>query len=124
MSKTIKEANSVNTGLLNMCQEIWNDYKTGKADYETLCVYKYTRKYAVQQFPKNLIAPLLLKRTEPTKEDVENFRIELNLYRYSKRGKQGMEEAKQAAMDEKTAIAVLKKKGYRVMKKTTAYIDL
>lgn len=124
MNRTIKTETPENSRLLKACREIWNDYKTGKADYETLCVYKYTRKYAVQQFPKNLIAPLLLKRTEPTEEDAENFRVELNLYRYSKRGKQGMEETKQAAMDEKTAIAVLKKKGYRVMKKTTAYIDL
>lgn len=124
MSRTLKVTPPANTGLLAMCREIWNDYKTGKADYETLHVNKYAAKHAVRQFPKKLIAPLLLARTEPTEEDVENFRIELNMYCYSKRGKQSAEEAKQAIADEKTAIAILKKKGYRVMKKTTAYIDL
>ena len=123
MNKTTSTPDSEN-GLLQVCREIWNDYKTAKIDYEKLNVYKYTRKYSVRHFPKNLIAPLLLKRTEPTGEDAEKFRIELNLYSYSKRGRQDAEEARQAAMDEKTAIAVLKKKGYRVMKKTTAYIDL
>lgn len=87
MSRTLKVTPPANTGLLAMCREIWNDYKTGKTDYETLHVNKYAAKHAVRQFPKKLIAPLLLMRTEPTEEDADNFRVELNMYCYSKRGK-------------------------------------
>lgn len=110
--------------LAGCVREIWRDYKTGKVDYETLKVYSYTRRFGVQQFPKSLIAPLLLKRTEPTDEDADMFRTELNQYVYSRRGKAGAEARMAELLDEKAAIALLKGKGYRVMKRTTAYIDL
>lgn len=110
--------------LAGCVREIWRDYKMGKVDYETLRVYTYTKKYGVQQFPKNLIAPLLLKRSEPTDEDAGQFRAELNQYRNSRRGAAGAETRMTEMMDEKMAVAMLKGRGYRVMKRTTAYIDL
>lgn len=102
-------------------REIWNDFKTGKIEWEGLRVDKYVEKHSVRKFPKNLLAPLLLRRTEPTEQDIEGFRLDLNAYAREKRSKEGYVLSIE---DEKTAIAVLKKKGYRVMKKTTAYIDL
>lgn len=112
-----------NTGLLPLCVEVWNDYRNGAVDYENLSVEKYSRKYETGKFPKNLIAPILLKRTEPTLEDANNLRIEVNRWHTSKRNP-CKEELMQSAMEEQTAIAVLKHRGYRVMKKTIAYIDV
>lgn len=106
-----------------MCLQIWADYQKMVVDYETLSIEKYSREYNVSKFPKNLIAPLLLKRTEPTEEDAKNLRIEINRWHTSKRNPD-KEAVKESALEEQTAIAILKKKGYRVMKKTTAYIDL
>lgn len=111
------------TGLLPLCVEVWNDYRSGAVDYENLNVEKYSRKYETSKFPKNLIAPILLKRTEPTLEDANNLRIEINRWHTSKRNP-CKEELIQSAMEEQTAIAVLKHRGYRVMKKTIAYIDI
>ena len=110
--------------ILAMCREIWTDFKTGKIDYERLMLHVYTKKHSVQKFPKKFIAPVLVRKTEPTEADAEELRLEINHYVYGRRGKAGLETAKLEAMDEKMAIAVLKKKGYRVMKKTMAYIDL
>lgn len=114
---------AVSNNLLRMCMEIWNDYHKNGCEYEDLGIEKYTRQFSVSKFPKNLIAPILLKRTEPTLKDANDLRIEINRYCNSKRNP-GKEEAAQSAMEVQTAIAVLKQKGYRVMKKTIAYIDL
>lgn len=110
-------------GMLQMCIEMWKDYHDGTADYETLSIEKYSRRFSVSKFPKNLIAPILLKRAEPTLEDANNLRIEINRWHTSKCNP-NKEDVKAAIMEEQTAIAVLKHKGYRVMKKTIAYIDL
>ena len=113
------------TGDLAGCmREIWRDYKTGVTSYERLNVHKYTKKYGVQHFPKKLAAELLLKTTEPTETDISLFRAELNKYINMHRGKGGMETLKAELLNEKAAIMILKGKGYRVMKRTTAYIDL
>lgn len=113
----------VSSNLLLLCIEIWKDYRNGAADYETLNVEKYSRQFSVSKFPKNLIAPILLKRAEPTLKDANDLRIEINRYRNLKRNP-GKEEVTQNVMEIQTAIAILKQKGYRVMKKTIAYIDL
>lgn len=110
-------------GMLQMCIEMWKDYHDGKTDYETMSIEKYSRQFSVSKFPKNLIAPILLKRAEPTLEDANNLRVEINRYRNNLRHP-SKEDAKAAIMEEQTAITVLKRKGYRVMKKTVAYIDL
>lgn len=118
-----ESTNLVNCKLLSLCIEIWNDYHENRCDYETVQIEKYTREFSVAKFPRNLIAPVLLKRTEPTLEDANNLRVEINRYRNSKRNPD-KEDVKAAMLEEQAAIAVLKHKGYRVMKKTTAYIDL
>lgn len=112
-----------NDGMLQLCAAVWNDYRSGTVDYENLDVGKYSREYKVSKFPKSLIAPVLLKRAEPTSEDAAGLRIEINRY-CNKLRRPSKEEAETDMMEEQTAIAVLKKKGYRVMKKTVAYIDL
>lgn len=106
-----------------MCAAIWEDYRAGKADYETLDLGEYGRTFGVGKFPKCLIAPLMLKRTAPDAEDAIGLRVEINRYTYSKRNPD-REELKREQIDVQTAVAMLKGKGYRVMKKTTAYIDL
>ena len=109
--------------ILSLCVQVWKDYHLKVVDYETLDLEKYTREFAVSKFPRSLIAPILLKRTEPTETDAANLRIEINRWHTSKRNP-NKEDVKVAIMEEQTAIATLKKKGYRVMKKTVAYIDL
>lgn len=109
--------------MLQLCVEMWRGYLNGTLDYETLSVEEYSRRFSVSKFPKNLIAPVLLKRTEPTAEDAVNLRAEINRYRRLKRNP-SKEEVEAEAMEEQVAISVLKKRGFRVMKKTIAYIDL
>lgn len=122
MEENVNET-KVCTGWLPLCVEVWNDYRNGAVDYENLSVEKYSRKYAVSKFPRNLIAPILLKRAEPALEDADNLRMEVNRWHHSKRSP-SKEEAAWNAMEEQAAIAVLKHRGYRVMKKTIAYIDV
>lgn len=118
-----KSTNTTSLKLLAMCEALWNEHRCEVFDYETLDMERYTRRFSVIKFPKNLIAPILLKRTEPTLEDAEELRAEINRWHTSKRNPT-KEELKAAQMEIQTAIAVLKKKGYRVMKKTTAFIDV
>lgn len=109
--------------LLDLCTDIWEDYHREAVDYETLNLEIYTRGHAVSKFPKNLIAPVLLKRTAPTLLDAEALRVEINRWHTSKRNP-SPEARQERLMEEKDAIAVLKKQGYRVMKRTIAYVDL
>ena len=118
METTVKTQKESPDNLMLAVREIWHDFKTGKIEWERLRVDRYIARYSVRKFPKNLIAPLLLKRTEPTEQDLEEFRLSLNAYAREKKSK---EAYLGSVEDEKTAIAILKKKGYRVMKKTTAY---
>lgn len=110
-------------GVLQMCRKLWHDYQDGIIDYETLQVEEYAREYGVGKVPRHLLAPILLKRAEPIEEDAEKFKTEANLYRKLKR-KPDQENEKQERLTEAEAIELLKRKGYRVMKKTIAYIDL
>lgn len=109
--------------LLGLCTDIWEDYRAEVVEFESLNVEIYTRRHAVSKFPKILIAPVLLKRTAPTLLDAEALRVEINRWHTSKRNP-SPEERQERLMEEKDAIAVLKKQGYRVMKRTIAYVDL
>lgn len=109
--------------LLQMATDVWNDYKNGAVEYEDLDLVPYEKKYEAAHFPKVLLAPILLKRTAPTVTDAERLRIEINRYVNDHRNPDP-ETAKAERLEEQTAIAILKGKGYRVMKKTYAYIDL
>jgi hypothetical protein len=113
--------------MLELCKELWKDYQTRIVDYESLQIESYTRKFEVTKFPKALIAPILLKRTEPISDDAKSLRVEINKYARKQRHFNSDEfkaEREADKLEEKEAIAILKKKGYRVMKRTIAYIDL
>jgi hypothetical protein len=62
--------------MLELCKELWKDYQTRIVDYESLQIESYTRKFEVTKFPKALIAPILLKRTEPISDDAKSLRVE------------------------------------------------
>ena len=113
--------------MLELCKALWKDYQARNVDYESLQIESYTRKFEVIKFPKALIAPILLKRTEPTIDDAKSLRVEINMYARKQRHFNSDEfkaEREADKLEEKEAIAILKKKGYRVMKRTIAYIDL
>lgn len=119
----MENENKKKSDILGMLKQLWHDYKNGVFDYETLQIEEYSKKYGVGKVPRSIIAPFLLKRTEPKEEDAERFRLDSNLYRKSKRYP-NEEDAKQERLTETEAIEILKRKGYRVMKRTIAYIDI
>ena len=113
--------------MLELCKALWKDYQARNVDYESLQIENYTRKFEVIKFPKALIAPILLKRTEPNIDDAKSLRVEINMYARKQRHFNSDEfkaEREADKLEEKEAIAILKKKGYRVMKRTIVYIDL
>ncbi len=107
---------SQNAALLAMLREIWDDCHAGRTVYDNLDMCAYAHRHACRQLPRFMVAALLTRDTPPTEADAEWIRTENNAYVYSsRRGMAGTIEG---------AIALLKGRGYRVMKKTTAYIDL
>ena len=111
---------SRNAALLAMLREIWDDCRAGRTEYGRLDMGAYARRHVCRQVPRFMVAALLARDTPPTEADAEWIKVENNAYVNSSRRR--WEGADTGTVE--GAIALLKGRGYRVRKKTTAYIDL
>lgn len=140
MARTKKSNEQKVSDFHAMLTEIWQDYMSGKVEWDRLNVHPYCEKWHVGCFPKRLLTDTLLRRTAPTADESASVRSRATQYqtdRHILKGERGgevsaetmqhMEDEKKdaaaAEWTEESAIAYLKKVGkYRVTKKVTAYV--
>lgn len=107
--------------LLLTLRHMWRDVRAGLVDAERVSVYKYADLYGSTSFPRRLAQPFIEQPAEPTLADADRLRQAINQYRNSKRGP-GYEALRESEVAE--AIALLKRRGYRVMKRMVTYEEV
>ena len=100
---------------------MWSDVHVSAISAERVSVHKYAEPYGATCFPRRLAMDIIQRPTPPTLADADRLRQAINQYRNSKRGPG---YAARCTREVAEAIALLKRRGYRVMKRMVTYEEV
>lgn len=107
--------------LLLTLRGMWSDVHVSAISPERVSVHKFADLYGASCFPRRLAMDIIQRPTPPTPADADHLRRAINQYRNAKRGPG--HEARRAS-EVAAAIALLKRRGYRVMRRKVTYEEV